>query len=333
MRLVSTDAVSDRWLLQVRGAADIIVEDQQGRRIGPLIGQEYRNVYENQIPGASYKPGEAYSSVFLNRPGVYTFTLSTKIPNRVHIYLSVFNAGGKLGTFFFQSVPLIQASQGRIIYNPADSTVAPTLDLDYEGNGAIQQIEPVLLTPEASSDMAPPVTQIYASDNVVTVVAADNPGGAGVLRTYYSTDGVTRAVYTGPFAVPLDARIVMAYSEDRAGNTEYPGAVRPVLATSESFLVLTAPAGSPAPVERTIDVLNPDPFSMTGQLEWEASTDSSWLALAPARGTTPSQLLIRLDAVALTAGTYNAGVIVQSLTAATILGQRVVRVRADITDT
>jgi len=209
--------------------AQVSVEDQQGRRTGPREDQDYPNLIENQIPGASYKSGQFFSSVFLNQQGIYTFALIGQTSTSVHVLLSLYNAVSKFYTFFFQGIPMTERSHARLVYNTADQSAIPVLVLDREGNGEIEQIQPTILSPQASNDFVPPTTQIDINDNVLTLSATDNPGGAGVWRTYYTTDGTTRAVYTEPFRLPPDAKIVMAYSEDRAGNLEYPGAVWPVL--------------------------------------------------------------------------------------------------------
>jgi hypothetical protein len=329
--------VPDRWLLQVRGLAQVMVEDQEGRYIGPSRNSEHPNLVENQIPGAAYTPGQLFSSVFLDQSGTYTFTFITQFPHSsVHISLSPYNAVSKFSTFYFQGIPMTERSQARLVYDTVDQSATLVLALDREGDGEIEQIQPTILSPQASDDIVPPTTQInIEDDDVVTASAADNPGGAGILRTYYSTDGTTHAVYTEPFSLPPDARIVMAYSEDRAGNLEYPGAVRPVLGLSETRVVMTAKAGAQEAVRHTVNVmnLNPlsgDPLSVTGQLEWEASTEAPWLQVEPSAGTTPYPMTLFMHATDLAVGHYEAKVIVRSLTPGTVRAERTLDVHGEI---
>ncbi|MDQ3583434.1 MAG: hypothetical protein M3495_18295 [Pseudomonadota bacterium] len=335
-------SVPDRWLLVVRGVAQLTVEDQEGRRIGPSRDPGYAALIENQIPGATYNPGQVFSSVFLMEPGIYTFKLIAKAPDRVHVSLSLFNAVGKLYAIFFQGVPLTERSQVQLVYDTADRSTMPMLALDRDGNGEIEQIQPTILSPQASNDIAPPTTQIEINDNVVTVSAIDNPGGAGVLRTYYTTDGITRSIYTEPFALPPDAKIVMAYSEDRAGNLEYPGAVRPVLGLSETHVVMKVRAGTQDTVQHTVDVVNLDPISVTGQLQWEALTDVPWLSVEPSAGTTPYPITLSMYSADLGAEpreagvkgisgiAYEANVIVRSVTPGTVFAERILSVRVEV---
>ena len=93
--------VADRWLLRVRGAVDVEIEDERGNRIGRYIpggeikeeereepgeekegrerpshpdqaNQDLPNLWEVTIPGATYHPGRTVTSVFLGQPGRYT---------------------------------------------------------------------------------------------------------------------------------------------------------------------------------------------------------------------------------------------------------------------
>lgn len=79
-----------------------------------------------------------------------------------------------------------------------------------------------LVTPTASAsgnaaaDKDGPVVQISAVTGVVTVTASDP---SGVLRVFYSTDGVHVDVYTGPFTIACGNPItILAYADDAIGN-------------------------------------------------------------------------------------------------------------------
>ena len=233
-------------------------------------------------------------------------------------------------------------SQGQLVYDTADQSTIPVLALDRDGNGNIEQIQPTILSPQASDDIEPPTTQIEINENVVTLSATDNPGGAGVFRTYYTTNGLTRSVYVEPFPLPPDAKIVMAYSEDRAGNMEYPGAVRPILGLSETHVDMRARANTQEPVMHSVDVINRDPLSLTGQLEWWAVTDAPWLSIEPRAGTTPESITLSVNSADLAAEppkskvtgfsgvAYEAKVIVRSRTIGTVFAEQMLHVHVEI---
>lgn len=68
-----------------------------------------------------------------------------------------------------------------------------------------------------------PCTGWYQGSAQVTLTATDNPGGTGVDKTYYTTDGSTpttsSTVYSGPFPLASSAT-VKYFSVDKGGNAE-----------------------------------------------------------------------------------------------------------------
>src|SRR5262249_19641016 len=100
------------------------------------------------------------------------------------------------------------------------------------------------------SDPTPPTTAIscngascnttaYTGNVIVSLKGTDNPGGWGVDRTYYTTDGSTpttgSTVYTGPFNASTNETIRFC-STDLAGNAETPQS-QPLLVTPVSTIV------------------------------------------------------------------------------------------------
>lgn len=79
-------------------------------------------------------------------------------------------------------------------------------------------------TTTISLDGTPGTYGWYRSDVVVTLNAADNPGGSGLAETRYSVDGGTVwNTYTGPFTMTNEAiTVLLARSWDVAGNDENP---------------------------------------------------------------------------------------------------------------
>src|SRR2546423_1733992 len=256
---------ADRWLLRVRGDVQVEIVDDQGRRIGPFLeredreeglrvgwfrqrreneGEEGRSLRRNQtlpsifevsIPGASYKPERTFTSVLLTQPGMYTCKFLGRSASAVDIYLTGFNATTRLDTIYCHGVPISEGSFAQFAYSTYDPPVNLVLTLQDEARR--EDIPPTaILNPRESQDTLPPRTTISLKGEQVIVSATDNPDGSGVLQTYYTTDAQTFSVYGAPFLPPAEAKIVMAFSIDRNGNREYPGAVLPVLGLSATHL-------------------------------------------------------------------------------------------------
>jgi len=213
---------ADYWFLRMRGGATMRITDSQERYTGPAIDQPA--LFAMGIPGVNYNPGQSFSYVSIQQPGIYTFTLAGLTPSALDIYLTGFAGATQLNTVLFQGVPMTSTSQVQFVVN-TQTTEAPPMKLDYDGNGNIQLLLPTAtLDPLASTDTTPPQTAITIDKaGVVTISAQDNPGGAGVLRTVYILDAQQIIVYAGPFQLPLGVQKVTAFSLDRNGNQEYPG--------------------------------------------------------------------------------------------------------------
>jgi peptidoglycan/xylan/chitin deacetylase (PgdA/CDA1 family) len=89
-------------------------------------------------------------------------------------------------------------------------------------------------TCHSAPDTTPPATTIscnssacsggwYGGAVTIALSATDNPGGSGVSKTYYTTDGSTpttsSTVYAGPFTVPATTTVKF-FSVDNGGNAE-----------------------------------------------------------------------------------------------------------------
>jgi peptidoglycan/xylan/chitin deacetylase (PgdA/CDA1 family) len=104
---------------------------------------------------------------------------------------------------------------------------------DYAGHVEATNTQSVQLV--ESPDSTAPTTTISCNGSAcaptntgpvtVTLHAADNPGGWGLDKTYYTTDGsmptTDSHVYTGPFTLKQDATVNF-FSTDLAGNAETP---------------------------------------------------------------------------------------------------------------
>jgi len=345
--MASDSLRADRWLLRVRGPVQVEIIDQQGRRIGPYLEhrnvadrptgqlQEHPHLFEISIPGASYQPGRSFTTVMLTQPGIYTCRCHPRTPCVVDIYWSAFNATSMLHTIHFQGIPLSQQSRAQWVFDTSDTYTPPAAAvkpiLMLEEAGQTQEIPPsAILDTQESRDTLAPRTTISLEQGKVVLSATDHPGGSGVLRTYYTTDARTFSLYQEPFVLPPEAKTVMAFSVDRNGNREYPGAVLPVLGLSETQLALTTTAGDQKVGPHTVHVRNLDPLSVTGSLTWTASADVPWLSIEKTEGQTPDQLTFSVDPGNLRPGIHRGNVIVKSPTPGVVHAERVVPVVLEV---
>lgn len=216
-------ASADHWLLRMRGTAGLRIRDGQGHYTGPSDSQP--SVFELSIPGLTYNPGLSFSYASITEPGSYTFDFSGIGPAALNISLDAFDGTGQLDTLAFIGIPLQKDSHARLWVNtPAPEPLS--LQMDYDGDGNFERTYPAQkLDPAESADTTPPRTTISRSPaNVATLAASDNPGGAGVLHTYYSVNSRTFQVYEAPFALPPNTALITAISIDRNGNIEAPAA-------------------------------------------------------------------------------------------------------------
>ena len=104
----------------------------------------------------------------------------------------------------------------------------------WDNAGNAEPAHSQTITLQQAPDTTPPTTTIscngspcstngYTAPVTVTLTATDNPGGWGVNKTYYTTDGSTpttsSTVYTGPFTLKQNTTVKF-FSTDLAGNAE-----------------------------------------------------------------------------------------------------------------
>jgi hypothetical protein len=137
-------------------------------------------------------------------------------------------------TILFEDLPVTDQSQALLLLDTATSGPA-NFSLDQDGDGMDEAVFPptAVLNAVESLDTTPPVTSItvqgmlspegsFVGPVKITLVAQDNPGGAGVAKIEYSLDGgKTVQTYSDPFQVDPDSvTVILARARDRAGNEE-----------------------------------------------------------------------------------------------------------------
>jgi peptidoglycan/xylan/chitin deacetylase (PgdA/CDA1 family) len=117
-------------------------------------------------------------------------------------------------------------------FQVAQTTTVQYASWDNAGNAETAHSQTITLN--QAPDTTPPTTTIacngaacsstgYTAPVTVTLSATDNPGGWGVAKTYYTTDGSTpttsSTVYAGPFTLKTNTTVKF-FSTDLAGNAE-----------------------------------------------------------------------------------------------------------------
>jgi hypothetical protein len=106
------------------------------------------------------------------------------------------------------------------------------MDIDYDGDGTIDEIKEPDTVDTATIDVEPPITTPlmsgttgnngwYISNVSVNLTATDNAGGSGVNKTEYSFDNATWITYNANFTVTTEGTTTLYFrSIDNAGNIE-----------------------------------------------------------------------------------------------------------------
>jgi hypothetical protein len=301
--------------------------EQDKRRIRQI--PDFPTLFEVSIPGVTYNPGRTFSWVSLSQPGIYKFQLLGRTAGTVDIYWTGFSDTTRLNTTFFHAIPI---TAGDLVSFDYDTFHPSTLTVTFTNSAGTESkvIQPTaILDPMASRDETPPITSITLRENEALVSATDGPDGSGVLYTLYTTDLRTFTKHTPPFSatIPPDARLVMAFSVDRNGNREYPGAVIPVLGLSQTHFVFQATEGSQQVVSQHLKIVNLDPVPLTGPLDWVASVQAgSWLIVEPQAGKTPSIVTLSVNISGLKPGTYTGLLEISSTRREVAFAQQMVQV-------
>jgi hypothetical protein len=321
----------DRWLVEARGAVQLDVTDAEGRHLGPH--PTVAGLVEEEIPGASYRAGLPDSMAFLIGPDRYRIRLTAQAKTDTRLAVRAYDAEHGYGSLLFRSVTLDEQQVADLLLDTSREWAdAPALEVRDGPQDMSRRVRGDLLDPVRALDTIPPQTIIRVKGDLATVVATDDPGGSGLYRTVYTTDGTHTVLYEEPFRVPDDASLVMAYSEDWAGNLEYPGAVLPVLGLSEPAIRLTLNRRGRRPATAPVQVRNLEPFEVTGPLDCqiEATGDCPWLSLEPKSASTPFDLKLTVDGRSLSPGEHTCDVVVTSTTPGTVFAPRVLPITITI---
>lgn len=215
-------------LVSVHSPVDLHAYDAAGNHAGPAGDGSL----EINIPGAVYENIADDKFVFLPEDAgqTYTVRLDAAATGTFSLRVASIADDQAVQTAYFSDVPIVPASEGRIVIDQTSNDAV--LQFDGEGTGAFAPLNAnSVLNAGEAQDSAPPVTAIsvqgrpgqngwYLSETAVVLEANDD--NAGVLKTEYSLDGgATWRLYAAPFPVAREGKNVILYkSTDRAGNRE-----------------------------------------------------------------------------------------------------------------
>src|SRR5439155_17731407 len=80
----------------------------------------------------------------------------------------------------------------------------------------------------AGPTTADDVPSAYVNHDITVTLSASDTGGAGLDKTYYTTDGSTPSAFSLVYnsaskpVLTSDGQVIKYYSTDKAGNTETP---------------------------------------------------------------------------------------------------------------
>jgi peptidoglycan/xylan/chitin deacetylase (PgdA/CDA1 family) len=154
----------------------------------------------------------------------------------VSVTLSATDTGSGIASTHYTtdgSIPTLSSPTYTGAFLVASTATVKYASWDIAGHAETAHSQTITVQ-QQSADTTPPTTTIacngapcsstgYTAPVTVTLAATDNPGGWGVDKTYYTTDGSTpttsSTVYTGPFTVQQNST-VQFFSTDLAGNAE-----------------------------------------------------------------------------------------------------------------
>jgi peptidoglycan/xylan/chitin deacetylase (PgdA/CDA1 family) len=161
---------------------------------------------------------------------------SSSYTGTVSVTLSATDLGSGIASTHYTtdgSTPTLSSPTYTGAFQLASTATVKYASWDNAGHAETARSQTITVQ-QQSADTTPPTTTIscngascsstgYTAPVTVTLAAADNPGGYGIDKTYYTTDGSTpttsSTVYTGSFTVKQNTTVKF-FSTDLAGNAE-----------------------------------------------------------------------------------------------------------------
>ncbi len=217
--------------MSIYSPVNIHAYDSFGNHTGPTSDGNF----EANIPGSSYDTLDDAKFIFLPNEGNYTIKFEATDQGSFDFKIRKYENDTIFQEILYKDVPLTNATKAETQFDTSSGT-SPVIQLDENGNGIIQNINPSSnLTGNAVFDQTLPQTDIqiygtlgnngwFRSDAVVTLIPQDDASGSGILKTEYSlNNGAIVNIYTEPFTISTEKINKIKFrSIDNAGNEEDP---------------------------------------------------------------------------------------------------------------
>lgn len=218
--------------ISVHSPVNIHAYNSAGQHTGPTNDGDF----EANIPGSSYDTLDDAKFIFLPDDGIYIIKFEATDQGSFDFKIRKYEDDTLSQETLYKDIPLTKLTKAETQLDTS-SLQSPTIHLDEDGNGTIDRdiVFSSNIAGDAVYDEVSPQTNIqlsgtkgnngwYKSNVLVTLNAADETSGSGILKTEYSLDnGQTINIYSEPFTVSLEKINKLKFrSVDNAGNEEDP---------------------------------------------------------------------------------------------------------------
>lgn len=184
-------------------------------------------------------------------------------------------------------------SSGSFAANPS------TVNFSWATGGATPQPQSVQVTSTGAGDLAWSATSNAPWLSVSPTTGA-TPAG---LQVSVNTSGMTAGNYSGTITL---VSLAAANSPQTITANLSVTTPPPVLIASQTAYSFNVGVGAAAPTSQALTIQS----SGAGSYSWSVTSDSPWLTVSAASGTTPSTIQVNANSVGLNQGTYNGNLLV-----------------------
>jgi hypothetical protein len=186
--------------------------------------------------------------------------------------------------------------------NPANITLSQS-SLSFTGN--VQGPSPAPQSVQVTTTGTGPLAWTASSNAAWLTASPSSSMTPGTLQISANTSQLAAGTYSGTILLTSLGAGNSPAAINVTLNVVTPPPAIVLSPTSMSFVAVT---GQPAPAAQALSIVN----GGLGSFSWSASSDSSWLTVSAASGTTPSTVNIAVNQTGLAPGTYNGNITISA---------------------